>query len=130
MTYIRRIDVNVTCTASNATVDSDPIRGGLLYAIRYTPATASAFATGATCTFDVITAASGLNGPTHNIGTFTNTSVAGMFFPRYGVHTSAFASGGTTGLTQIPLSNECIRIRVASGGASGVGRFSFYIEGA
>lgn len=126
---LTKISVNVTCTASNATVDTPVPITGYLYAIRYTKATASAVATGSTCTFTVLSAVSGTNGPMHDIGTFVGTSANGWFFPRYGVHTSAFASGGATGLTMMPLSGELIRTNIASGGASGVARFDFYIEG-
>lgn len=124
MTYVTRHLMAVTCTASGATY-TQHIIGGFLHAIRYTPATASAFASGATCTISIAPLATG---PSHDVLTFTGTSAAAMLYPRRESHTSAGATGGTSGQL-IPIADEFIRLTVASGGASGQGRFEFYVQG-
>lgn len=130
MTFVDRIRLSVTCTASNATVDTF-VRGGFLYAIRYSTASASAFATGATATFSIAGAASGIaSAPSHEVLTLTNTSVAGMYYPRRKGHTTAGATAAdVTDGVLVPLSNEFVRLTVASGGANGRGVFDLYITG-
>jgi hypothetical protein len=124
MTYISRFRLNVTCTASAAAY-SQWVEGGLLHAIRYTPATASGFATGSTV---YVTASPLATGPSHDILKFTGTSAAAMLYPRVERHTTAGATGAL-GVCEIPLAKEHLRLEVQSGGTSGQGQFDFYIEG-
>jgi hypothetical protein len=128
---LKRYSVGVTCTASAATVDTYIDPPGYLAAIRYTPGTASALATGATAIISAREARGDLITPAiAQVLTFTGTSAAGLFFPRSGIHTTALASAAlASGLSaMIPLANDYIRVVVASGGASGNARFEFYVD--
>lgn len=124
--FITRQRISALCTASAAT-NTIYVIGGLLHAIRYTTATAEAFATGSTCIVDVV-GASGSSGALHEILRFTGTSAAAMLYPRYERHTSAGATGAL-GVVAVPIAEEYIRLRVEGGGASGRGTFDFLIEG-
>lgn len=124
MPNLNRFTFNVTCTASNATY-TQYIARGYLEAIRYTTATASAFATGATASIAIVPESG--NALTEVV-TFVGTSVAAMLFPRREGHTTAGATGGHLG-QRIPIVGELIRLRVASGGAAGRGIFDFYVDG-
>lgn len=128
--YLTRVRLNVTCTASGATVDSEPVLGGLLYAIRYTRASASGFATGATCAITAVSLASAPDiAAGHDILLFTGTSVSQILYPRREMQTTAGASAGAMGGVMIPLVDDKIRVTVASGSANGRGTFDFLIEG-
>ena len=131
MTYISKVRVGVTCTASAATY-LVPVDGGFLYAIGYTPGTASGFATGSTTLIDVISdiRATALGPTTHGGITFTNSSVAGFFYPRQKPQTTALATAADlTNAQMIPIATPGhIRIVVASGGASGNAWFDFFLQ--
>jgi len=131
VSHITRFRLAVTCTASNATV-SQYVEGGFLHAWAFTPATASAFATGATCSIDFCSdiTSGGTQFATHNGIVFTNTSAVFVGYPRIKPQTTAGATAADlTNGQRIPLAREFIRVQVASGGASGVGIFDFWIEG-
>ena len=128
--YLSRVRINVTCTASGATVDSEPVLGGLLYAVRFTKASASGIASGATCVISAVSVASAPDiAVTHDILTYLGTSASQIVYPRREMQTTAAASAGAMGGVMIPLVDDKIRVTVASGGASGKGTFDFYIEG-
>lgn len=129
--HISRYRLNVTCTASGATY-YQYVEGGLLHAWAYTPATASAFATGATCTIDFVSGvdSASVGFASHNGFAFVNTSAAFVGYPRIKPQTTAGATAADlTNGQPIPLGKEFIRVQVASGGASGQGRFDFWIDG-
>ena len=128
--YLSRIRLNVTCTASGATVDSEPIQSGLLYAIRYTRASASGYATGATCDFTAVALASAPDiAVTHDLLKFTGTSASQILYPRREMQTTAGASAGAMGGAMIPLVGDRIRVTIGTGGASGKGTFDVLIDG-
>lgn len=128
--FLTRHRVNVTCTASGATVDSEPIIGGLLYAVRFTKASASGIATGATCDISAVSVASAPDiAVTHDILKFTGTSASQIIYPRREMQTTAGATAGAMGGAMIPLVDDKIRIVIGTGGASGKGTFDFLIEG-
>lgn len=125
--YVSRKRLSVTCTASGATYFAEVTQGGLFYGMRYTPGTASAFATGSTCQLSVV-GPGGLGAV--NILLFTGTSAAAMLFPRFDSHTTAGVSGGTSGTIMMPLSaGDALKLTVASGGASGNGHFDLFLAG-
>lgn len=132
MTYIQRFRMDVTCTASSATL-YQYVEGGLLYGIGYVPGTASALADGATCYIDFISdirASAADDVTTHHGMTFVNASAAAFWFPRNKAWTTALASAADLlDCPMIPLANEHIRLVVASGGASGHCHFDFYVAG-
>lgn len=128
--YLSRVRLNINCTASGATVDSEPVQSGLLYAIRYTRASASGYATGATCDISAVALASAPDiAVTHDILKFTGTSASQILYPRREMQTTAGASGGAMGGVMIPLVGDKIRVVIGTGGASGKGTFDFLIEG-
>lgn len=130
MTYLTRYRLSVTCTASDATYQTDPILGGQLYAIRYSKASASAFATGSTCIISAVAVTSGVDADiTQNFLTFTGTSVSQMLYPRADAQTTAGASNTTLGGVMLPLVDDRLKVVVASGGANGRGTFDFYVMG-
>lgn len=134
MSGLRRIRLGVTCTASAATA-LVYVESGLLYGVGYTKATASAYATGATATIDILgSSAGGLNTSdvgiaTHGGFTFVNTSANAFLTPRMKPQTSALATAAdlTNGLP-IPIAREHVRIVIASGGASGNGWWDLYLD--
>ena len=128
--YLTRHRLNVTCTASGATYETEPFIGGLLYAVRFTKASASAIASGATCVISVVSIASAPDiAVSHDVLTFVGTSASQIIYPRREMQTTAGASAGAMGGVMIPLVDDKIRVTVASGGASGKGTFDFLIEG-
>lgn len=129
--HVTRFRIPVTCTASGATY-TQYVEGGLLYAWGYTPATASGFATGSTCTIDFMTSLSSGTAQfaTHHGFTFVGTSAVFFGMPRIKPQTTAGATAADLTNGQcIPLAKEHIRVQVASGGASGVGIFDFWVLG-
>lgn len=136
MSGLRRVRLGVTCTASAATA-LVYVESGFLYGVGYTKATASAYATGATATIDIIgSSAGGLNTAdvgiaTHGGFTFVGTSANAFLTPRVKPQTSALATAAdlVNGLP-IPIAREHVRIVIASGGASGNGWFDVYIDDA
>ena len=122
--------VGVTCTASNASVFSAPVQGGLLFGINYTKASASAFATGSTCTISFVGNTSSVDmDVSWDIMTFTGSSLSQVLYPRREMQTTAGASAGAMGGVMIPLVDGRVKINVASGGANGRGTFDLLIEG-
>lgn len=128
--FLTRHRLNVTCTASAATYQTAPIIGGLLYAVRFTKASASAFATGATCVISAVAFASAPDiDVSHDILTFLGTSVSQIVYPRREMQSTAGATAGALGGAMVPLVGDRIQVVVASGGANGRGTFDFFVEG-
>lgn len=128
MSWIERISVGVTNTASACIVDTY-IRQGFLYAIRYSTASSSGFSGGATVIISAIGAASGVaSAPQHNILRISPASNAAIYFPRIENQTSAGATMGG-GANMYPIVNENLRIEVQSGGITARGLFEFYLAG-
>lgn len=123
MLFRRR--VNVTCTASAASYQ-EWVESAYFVGMRYTTATASMFATGATV---YLTASPLATGPSLDILKFTGTSAGQFVAPRAKTQTTAGATGGDLLQVQIPLAKEYLKLTVEGGGASGVGIFDFYFDG-
>lgn len=130
MTFLRRVRIAATCTASNATVFSEPVQGALLHSVLFTKSSASGWATGATCVLSFVGLTSAIDTDVSwDVLTFVGTSLSQMIYPRREMQTTAAASGGAMGGVMIPAVDGKFKLTVASGGASGRGTFDLFLEG-
>lgn len=123
MSYVRRFSVVVT-TASDgsATAYSDPIDHGFLNQIRYLK---TDFADGST--FTITAEATG-----ETLWTESAVNASATRAPRQATHSTAgaaalYAATGTAVNDKIAISNDRIKIVIASGGATKTGTFHFLI---
>lgn len=129
MSYLSRYRMSVTCSASVATYQTPSVIGGYLEAIRYTKASASGLATGATVYFTAISDIDAIDtSAAHDVLKFTGTSASQILFPRRENQSTAGASAGL-GAARIPLAGDSLKLVVESGGANGRGTFDVYVEG-
>lgn len=123
MSYVNRVSVTVTTAADGSATAYSTLVTGLLSHIRYAK---NNFDNGST-----ITITSEATGET--LWTEANVNASATRAPRQATHSTAgaaalYASGGTAVNDKIGLSNDRIKIEIASGGNVKTGIFHFILE--
>lgn len=124
--YIERHEVSITTATDGSGTGYTPIVSGLVQAIRYVPDGTTPYDTGVDVT---------VTGDVSAIPVITVTDMgtgAANLYPRAATVTilnaaALYAAGGTAVLDQIPVASERIKIVLAQGGNTKVGKFHVYI---